>query len=96
MSFRFYTNLVSSTSRSIAAGIFTTGLVLIGFGIMIYLMPRLFAALAAAVFFIAGLSCVITAAKIFLVQRQLRKTDYENSGAYRQNVRIHIEEDFDA
>ena len=96
MSFRFYTNLVSSTSRSIAAGIFTTGLILIGFGLMIYLMPRLFAAIAAAVFFVAGLGCMITAGKIFFAQRQLHKADYENSNAHRQNVRIHIEEDFDA
>ncbi len=96
MSFRFYTNLVSSTSRSIAAGIFTTGLVLIGFGLMIYLMPRLFAALAAAVFFVAGLGCIVTAGKIFLAQRQLRKMDYDNSGGYRRNVKIHFEDDFDA
>ncbi len=54
------------------------------------------AALAAAVFFVAGLGCVITAGKIFFAQRQLRKIDYDNSGEYRQNVKIHIEDDFDA
>ncbi len=96
MSFRFYTNLISSTSRSIAAGIFTTGLALISFGFLIYLMPRLFATLAAAIFFAAGLGCVITAGKIFFARRRLRKADYKDSGGYRQNVRIHIEEDFDA
>ena len=94
MSFRFYTNMVSQASKSIAAGIFTVGLVLIGFGFMIYLLPKLFATLAAAVFFIAGFGCAITAVKIFLAQRHLDKMNSDDSQDYRENVHIHIEDHY--
>ena len=92
MSFRFWTNAICQASRGIAAGIFIVGLVLIGFGFMIYLLPRFFATLAAIVFFVGGVGCGITAVKIFLAQRELDKTTSGNSQGYRKNVRIHSEE----
>ncbi len=95
MSFRFYTNAISQASRAVAAGIFITGLILIGFGFMIYLLPKFFATLAAIVFFVAGLGCAITAVKIFLAQRQLDRINSDDSMVYRKNVRIHTEEHYD-
>ena len=95
MSFRFYTSAISQASRGIAAGIFIAGLVLIGFGFMIYLLPRFFATLAAIVFFVAGVGCGITSVKIFLVLRKIDRISSDDSGAYRKNVQIHIEEDSD-
>lgn len=92
MSFRLYTNAISQASRTVAAGIFMVGLVLIGFGLMIYLLPRFFATLAAMVFFVMGLGCGITAIKIFLAQRRLGKINSNSSEAYRKNVQVHIEE----
>jgi hypothetical protein len=92
MSFRFYTNAVSRASRGVASGIFITGLLLIGFGVIIYALPELFATLAAIVFSVAGLGCLITAVKIFLAQRKLDKLDPDDSQGYRKNVQIHIEE----
>ena len=92
MSFRFYTNAISQASRTIAAGIFTIGLLLIGFGIIIIALPEIFAFLAAAVFFIAGIGCGVTAIKIFWAQRKLDKIGSDDSEAYRKNVQIHIEE----
>ncbi len=93
MSFRFYTNVISQATRTIAAGIFIVGMVLIGFGFMIYLLPKFFATLAAVVFFIAGLGCGITAVKIFLAQRKLDKMSSDDgTTGHRRNVRIHIEE----
>ena len=94
--FRFYTNAVSQASRSIATGIFTVGLLLIGFGILILALPELFAMLAAVIFFIVGAGCGVTAIKIFLAQRQLNKIDSDDSQGYRENVQIHIEEHYDA
>jgi len=85
--------LISSASRSVAAGVFTTGLALIGFGLMIYLMPRLFAALIAVILFVAGLGCMITAGRIFLSRKKLDKINSDGSQAYRENVKIHFEED---
>jgi len=106
MSFRFYTNAISRASRAVAAAIFVTGLVLIGFGFMIYLLPKFFATLAAIVFFVAGVGCGTTAVKIFLIQRKMDKFDSGDSqirrsalfcnlsqNGSRENVRIHIEDD---
>jgi hypothetical protein len=93
--FRFYTNAVSQASKSIANGIFVVGLLLVGFGILILALPELFAMLAAAVFFIVGAGCVGTAIKIFLAQRQINKINSDDSAGYRENVRIHIEDDYD-
>ena len=90
--FRFYTNAVSQASRSIAAGIFTVGLLLIGFGILILALPELFAMLAAVIFFIVGAGCGVTAIKIFLAQRQIDKINSDDSQGYRENVQIHIED----
>jgi hypothetical protein len=93
MSFHYYRNVVSQASRTIAAGIFIVGMVLIGFGFMIYLLPKFFATLAAVVFFIAGLGCGITAVKIFLAQRKIDKMSSDDGiTGYRKNVRIHTEE----
>ena len=92
MSFRFYTNAISQASRSIAAGMFIIGLMLVGFGFMIYLLPRFFATLAAVVFFVAGVGCGITAIKIFLALRKLDKIGPDDSVTYRKNVQIHSDE----
>jgi len=91
MPFRFYSNIISQASRRLAGGIFATGLALIGFGLLIYLLPRLFATLAAMVFFVVGIGTCITAIKIFAAQRKIDNTNDE-SAEYRQNVRIRIEQ----
>ena len=90
MSFRFYTNAVSQASRNFAAGLFITGLMLIGFGFLVFILRDIFAILAAAVFCIAGAGCGMTALKIFLLQRRLDRANPDEP--YRENVRIHIEE----
>jgi hypothetical protein len=95
MPFRFYRDAVSQASRSIAAAIFIVGLLLIGFGVIILALPEIFAFLAAAVFFIAGIGCAITAAKIFWAQRQIDKFEASDSEPYRENVQIHHHEEFD-
>ncbi|MHC4172135.1 MAG: hypothetical protein ACYTBX_03025 [Planctomycetota bacterium] len=95
MSFRFYKNVISQASRAFAAGIFIVGLVLIGFGFMIYLLPRFFATLAAVVFFVTGAGCGIIAVKVFLAQRKLDRFNSDDSQGCRKNVQIHTEEHYD-
>ena len=95
MSFHFYTNAVSRASRKVAAGVFILGLLLIGFGFLVYVLRDLFAILAATIFFIAGVGCGITAIKILLAQRKLNKMSRGDSGGFRENVQIHIEEHYD-
>jgi len=96
MSFRVYRNIISQASRNFAAGLFITGLLLIGFGFLVYILRDLFAILASIVFFIAGLFCGTTAVKIFLAQRKFKKMGSDNgTTGYRRNVRIHTEEYYD-
>ncbi|HUT31007.1 MAG TPA: hypothetical protein VMX13_14535 [Sedimentisphaerales bacterium] len=95
MVFRFYTNAVARASRRAAAGIFVTGLLLIGFGLLVYVLRDLFAIVATVVFFAAGIGCAVTAVKIFWVQRNFRRMSGSDTEAYRKNVQIHIDEHYD-
>jgi uncharacterized membrane protein len=95
MPFRFYSNIISQTSRRLAGGIFATGLAIIGFGLLIYLLPRVFATLAAMVFFIVGIGTCLTAIKIFVAQRQMDKDINNGSTEYRKNVQVRLEEHYD-
>ena len=92
MSFRFYTNVISQASRNFAAGLFIVGLLLIGFGFLVYILRDLFAILFAIVFVLAGIGCGIIAVKIFWALHKMDKAATDDSQPYRENVRIHIEE----
>ena len=95
MPFRFYTNVLSQASRSVASGIMVVGLLLIGFGVVIIALPQLFAYLAAMVFFVAGLGCAVTAIKIFWAGRRIDRVNADDLNVYRKNVRIHTGERYD-
>jgi len=92
MTLRLFTNTISHISRTAAAWILSLGLVLIGIGGLIAVLPKVFAYLAAMIFFIAGGACVLAAIKIFLAQRRFDKLRDNQSDIYRENVRIRIEE----
>ncbi len=94
MPFRFYTNILSQASRSVASGIMVVGLLLIGFGVVIVALPEFFAYLAAMVFFIAGVGCAATALKIYWAQRRINRFDADDLDVYRKNVRIHTGEHY--
>ena len=96
--FRLYTNYFSRATRGIAGGAFITGMLLVGFGMLIIALPELFAALAAAAFFIAGLGCIAFAVKTYLAIRKINRHSQHIDGvenAYRENVNIHIDRHFD-
>lgn len=95
MVLRFYSNALSQASRTVASAIMVVGLLLIGFGVLIAALPELFAYLAAAMFFIAGVGCGITAVRIFWAQRQFDRMDADETHVYRKNVRIHTEDHYD-
>jgi hypothetical protein len=96
MVFRFYNNVISQASRNFAAGLFITGLLLIGFGFLVFVLRDSFAFLAFIVFFAAGIGCGVTAIRIFLAQRKLDKMDSEDGTMeFRKNVRIHVEDPFE-
>jgi len=62
---------------------------LTGIGVLILVLPELFAILAAGVFFIVGFGCLVTAGRIFLSQRRFKQFDSDSSDDFRKNVRIH-------
>jgi len=88
---RFYSSAVSQASRTVASAIMVVGFLLIGFGVLIFALPKLFAFLAAAMFFLAGIGCFTTAVKIFWVQQRIDRATGGETQVYRQNVRIHSE-----
>jgi uncharacterized membrane protein HdeD (DUF308 family) len=94
MPFRFYTNVLSQASRTMASGIMVVGLLLIGFGVIIVALPQVFAYLAAMVFFVAGLGGAATAVKIFWAQRRIDRCNADDLDVYRKNVRIHTGEHY--
>ncbi len=96
MPFRFYTNVLSQASRTMASGILVVGLLLIGFGVVIVALPELFAYLAAMVFFVAGLGCALTAARILWASRRIGRLNAEDLDVYRTNVRIRVGEPYDS
>ena len=89
MAFRFYSDIVARASRAFASGAFIIGLLLMGFGTIILALPEIFAFLAAGVFFLAGITCVVTAVKIFWAQTKIDGSNPDTPEEYRENVRIH-------
>jgi hypothetical protein len=96
MPFRFYTNILSQASRTMASGVLVVGLLLIGFGVIIIALPELFAYLAATVFFVVGAGCAATAIKIFWAGRRIDRFNADDLDVYRKNVRIHTGEHYEA
>lgn len=92
MVMRYYSNAVSQASRAVASTIMIVGMLLIGFAVLIMALPQLFAFLAAALFFVAGVGCGITGIKIFWAQHRVDRYSEESTQVYRQNVRIHSEQ----
>ena len=94
--FRFDSNLFSQATRGMAKGSFFTGLLLIGFGMLVFVLRDVFAIIAAAIFFMAGISAILYSIKLFWVSSQMRKSGDSRDG-HRDNVQIHYrEEHFEA
>ena len=83
--------MISRASRQVASTVFITGMLLIGFGFLIYLLPEFFATLAAMFFFFVGGICAVTAVKMFLTQNKIDRMNTDDSDAYRKNVKIRSE-----
>ena len=83
---------MSQVTRGIAGGILSVGIVLVGFGVLIIVLPAIFVAIAAGLFFFAGVSCALYAAKLLLAMGRLKRQMPDESNGYRKNVTIHIEE----
>ena len=90
MFFKFDSNTFSQATNGIARGSFVIGLMLIGFGMLVFILRDLFAFLAAGLFFLAGFSAIGYAAKIFWAGYKIKRGMGSSSKTYRENVNIHI------
>jgi hypothetical protein len=88
---QFFLSNFNNATKSLAKGSFFTGMLLIGFGTLVFVLRDLFAMLAATVFFIAGFSAIWYSTKLFLASRKNRDMN-STENAYRKNVTIHHEE----
>lgn len=90
--FRFFVQRdpFSQASKSIAKGALFIGMLLIGFGMLVFILRDLFAFLAAAVFFMAGFSAIGYGIRIFWMTWLYKKSNKP----YRENVDIHYRDPF--
>ncbi|MCX5633647.1 MAG: hypothetical protein NTW93_08250 [Phycisphaerae bacterium] len=90
MLFNFYSNSFNQFSKGYAKGLFVVGLLLIGFGTLVWILKEVLAVIAAAIFIVVGFVCCFNAIRIFI---GTIKTNKDNDG--RNNVKIRIEQDAD-
>ena len=82
-------NPFRQATQGLAKGSLVTGLFLIGFGMLVFVLRDLFAFIAAAIFFMAGFSAIGYALRLFILQWKMRK----DKTVYREGVEVHFEED---
>jgi hypothetical protein len=87
--FRFFFSqpISNQISGTLIKGSLLTGLFLIGFGMLVFILRDLFAFLAAALFFMAGFSAIGYAIRMWILKH---KIDRMNRGG-RDNVTIHYQ-----
>ena len=91
--FRFlFSEHASQATKNLAKGSLVLGLLLIGFGMLVFILRDIFALLAAAIFFIGGFSSIGYAIKLFMAAHRMRKGGSRPDGAYRENVNIRVDE----
>lgn len=83
--FFFSRPVEQQVGRTLVRGSLFGGLLLIGFGMLVFILRDVFAFIAAAVFFIAGFSAIGYAVRMWILRYKLSRT--ANGG--RDNVTIH-------
>ncbi|MCE5340319.1 MAG: hypothetical protein LLF92_04230 [Planctomycetaceae bacterium] len=92
MLFNFYSNSFSGISKSFAKGLFVTGLLIFGFGILVWVFKEVLAIIAAAIFMVVGVSCCLKAIRMYYLAWKFGKNNNADNNAGRSdNVKIHIE-----
>jgi len=95
MRFSFHSNQFSKATRGIAASIFIVGMLLIGFGVLIIALPELFALLAGGIFFLIGFSVIGYSIKLFFILKKMQQKPHDPDDAYRNNVTVHRDSNFE-
>ena len=89
MLFNFYSNSFNQVSKGFAKGLFVVGLLLIGFGTLVWILKEILAVIAAAIFIVVGFLCCFNAVRVFI---GTIKADKHNDDG-RDNVRVRIGND---
>jgi hypothetical protein len=82
-------NPFRQATQGLAKGSLITGLFLIGFGMLVFVLRDLFAFIAAAIFFMAGFSAIAYAIRLFILQWKMRN----DKSVYREGVEVHFEDE---
>ena len=82
-------NPFRQATQGLAKGSLITGLFLIGFGMLVFVLRDLFAFIAAAIFFMAGFSAIAYAIRLFILQWKMRK----DKAVYREGVEVQFEDE---
>jgi hypothetical protein len=90
MFFKFSSDSFNQISKGYAKGLFIVGLLLIGFGTLVWLFKEVLALIAAAIFVIVGAGCCFNAVSIFFSTWKSGKCEDDGRS---DNVKIRIEDD---
>jgi hypothetical protein len=88
--FFFSRPVEQQVGRTLVRGSLFGGLLLIGFGMLVFILRDVFAFLAAAVFFIAGFSAIGYAIRTWILLFKMNHSGRDG----RENVRIHGDDRF--
>jgi cytochrome c biogenesis protein CcdA len=94
MFFKLYPNSFNQVSKGFTKGLFVIGLLLIGFGTLVWVLKEVLAVIAAAIFIAAGFLCCFSSVRFFLASRKMRPFQDDSNGR-SGNVKIRIEQDLD-
>jgi len=92
MTFKYSSNPFGQLSKGLAKGMFVVGLLLIGFGVLVYILKEVLAVIAAAIFVVVGIGCCINAVRMFIFSGTVTKHNGPQE-QFRENVRIHTGDD---
>ena len=89
--FRFFVqgNPFRQATQGLAKGSLITGLILIGLGMLVWVLRAIIAMVLMILFFMAGFSAIGYAVRLFMVQWKMRK----DQSVYREGVEVHFEND---
>jgi hypothetical protein len=88
MLFNFYSSSFNQLSKSYAKGLFVVGLLLVGFGTLVWILKEVLAVIAAVIFIAVGAGCCFNAVRIFFGTMKSEKKDNDGKS---DNVKIRIE-----
>ncbi len=86
--FKFNSNPLTRATAGAAAAVFIIGMLLLGFALLIYALPDLFATLASLFFVLTGVSTIGVSIKLLIASKKIGDMS-KHQDAYRENVQIH-------